>query len=232
MEPNETTQLLGTSNKENERIELHDFASLKHKASQPINQQVTTQTKRKFSSFQNGIVMVDLTISDISQLQELLVLVRKTREELKLQPAVTLNLKLMNPTDYSGLLNLSQLFYLDLTGCELKELPAKVAALSQLRGLILDDNNIRFKYTDFKKMTELTRLSVSNNKITELPRDLLAPLQKLHTVNFANNPLKTFLINMAKVNLKEVNLDNTRIPEDEKTLIKLLCLFPRKKLMQ
>ncbi|MBW8039032.1 MAG: hypothetical protein FVQ85_03435 [Planctomycetes bacterium] len=71
---------------------------------------------------------------------------------------------------------------LNLRHWEIESLPAEIGNLSNLRELLLGDNQLRALPAEIGNLAKLERLEVSRNKLTELPRELgrLANLQELY----------------------------------------------------
>jgi len=100
---------------------------------------------------------------------------------------------------------------LDLSGNQLRELPAEITQLANLTTLDLSDNQLRELPAEITSLSNLTTLDLSWNKLSELPAEI-KQLANLTTLNLSQNQLSelpaeiTQLVNLTTLHLRQNQL--------------------------
>lgn len=112
---------------------------------------------------------------------------------------------------------------LNLSGKDLKTLPAEVMKLKELKKLNLSNNNISELHSTFDDLSKLERLDLGSNKLTQLPKNVFFRLNNLKTLNLYRNRLEELPKSINRLtSLKELNLELNQLKEIP--LIGLSCL--------
>ena len=99
-------------------------------------------------------------------------------------------------------------FYLDNN--LLKELPIEIIGLVQLRSFSVKGNQL-LKLPSLGKMTNLSEIDCSNNKLTSLPTDI-GDLTSLESIDFSNNKLTALPSSLVKMEyLMKIHFENNEI---------------------
>jgi hypothetical protein len=105
-------------------------------------------------------------------------------------------------TPFSIMVQNKHVVGIDLTSCQLKEIPKSIFQLSSLKKLYLDHNEIELIPREFEKLTILEQLSLKGNKIESLP-NFIAKLRLLKDLGLEINRLQVVSESILKLNSLE-----------------------------
>ena len=97
----------------------------------------------------------------------------------------------------TSLQRLNKLEVLNLDRNKLRELPAGIGDLIELRNLSVSNNQLVDLPTSMQKLGELEKLNLCNNKLTELPAGI-GDLKELSWLYVSGNPLNFDAIRFAQ----------------------------------
>ena len=123
---------------------------------------------------------------------------------------------------------LKNLRVLDLTGNQLTRIPKELGKLTNLRELWLPRNQLTSVPTELGQLTNLTRLSLSGNQLTSVPKKL-GQLTNLTGLNLSGNRLTSVPVELGQLtNLTQLYLSRnqlTSVPKELGQLTKLEGLY-------
>ncbi|XP_050423000.1 leucine-rich repeat-containing protein 59 [Adelges cooleyi] len=103
---------------------------------------------------------------------------------------------------------------LNLSGCNLTEIPIKEIAQYKITSLDLSNNKISSTDNLFSHLGNVTKLDLSNNQIKTIAADI-ASMQKLAHLSLANNKIKDLPKGISKLKaLKHLNVNNNPLKSD------------------
>jgi leucine-rich repeat protein SHOC2 len=106
--------------------------------------------------------------------------------------------------------NLEHLLTLDLSNCELKQLPTTIKYLLRLRILRVPNNNLEKLPEEVASLTKLTHLEADCNRLTRLPENLGAN-QLLSTLSLSENQLHCLPERISCSQLGLLNVSNNKL---------------------
>ncbi|RWS17808.1 uncharacterized protein B4U79_17833 [Dinothrombium tinctorium] len=111
-----------------------------------------------------------------------------------------------------GLWTLLYLTHLELTNCQLTEMPEKLANLTKLRVLNLSNNHLNvLDINCFSNLSNLVHLNVSHNELPYIPLEI-ASLRNLIALDFSYNQINSLPFTLIRlVDLKELFISNNNI---------------------
>lgn len=115
--------------------------------------------------------------------------------------------------------------FLDLSHCNLKEIPEEIFELKELKHLVLNYNELKNLPSEIGNLEKLERLSLVGNEIILLPPNI-TKLQKLKSLNLARNQINFLPPNIGEVQkLEELILAENQITIIPKSIINLQDLI-------
>jgi len=115
---------------------------------------------------------------------------------------------------------IEQLHSLDLSHCEIRELPKTIGNQDKLWDLFLQHNRLTRVPVELGKLEELETINLSYNDISELPEEF-GDLQSLERILISNNPLEFLPKDMENLNdLKYIELPKESLSKDIKKTLK------------
>lgn len=119
----------------------------------------------------------------------------------------------------------SQLISLDISKCNISEIPSNLNTLPNFINLNVSKNNIT-NYSNLSSITNLEELKISGNQLTEIP-SVIGNLTKLKTLDVSNNSLTQFATLSNLTQLEWLSLENNalqNVPSEIQNLQKLIHL--------
>jgi len=115
---------------------------------------------------------------------------------------------------------IEQLHSLDLSHCEIRELPKTIGDQKKIWDLYLQHNRLTRVPVELGKLEELETINLSYNDISELPEEF-GDLQSLERILISNNPLEFLPKDMENLNdLKYIELPKESLSKDIKKALK------------
>lgn len=115
----------------------------------------------------------------------------------------------------------NNIYHLDLSDQELKEIPKEIFQLNNLINLELWRNSIKSIPAEIKNLKNLEKLIISQNNLTEIPKEILS-LENLYELNLRYNSIRNLpeeiknLKNLKILDLRENPLPNAEIEKIRK----------------
>ena len=115
---------------------------------------------------------------------------------------------------------IEQLHSLNLSHCEIRELPKAIGKQKVLWDLFLQHNRLTRVPIELSNLEELETINLSHNDISELPEEF-GDLQSLEKIYISNNPLEFLPKDMENLNdLKYIELPKESLSKDVKKTLK------------
>ncbi len=173
----------------------------------------------------------DTSMSYLSQNKSIEELILKNNKLIELSPKLK-KFKNLESIDLSyndklSVLNvfdvakgIEQLHSLNLSNCQIRELPKNIKNLKKLWDLYLQHNRLSQVPIEIGELEELENINLSYNQITELPEEF-GNLQSLERVLISNNPLEFLPKDMENLtDLNYIELPKETLSKDLKKSLK------------
>ncbi|GAB3270104.1 hypothetical protein GCM10027347_40570 [Larkinella harenae] len=172
-----------------------------------------------------GLETLRMASSNLEKLPDLQKLKKLRVLELSMSPSL-----MLGPDALNGLVALEKL---NLSGCQLKQLPASITHLINLKELTVSNNPLIELPAQVGALTKLEMLNASGCRLQRLPESM-GKLTQLQTLNMADNQLDSLSFDLGKLTqLRSVELNNNQIRELPATIgrlsnLRLLVLWNNK----
>lgn len=129
------------------------------------------------------------------------------------------------PNDVIG--EFTNLRHLILNNNQIRELPDEIGQLTKLESLTLNDNQLIALPSTIINLTCLKKVELSNNQLTEFPL-VFSNAKNLDTINLSKNKIETVPDAVGCLNVTELNLNQNRLAK----LSSKLAEWPRLKVLR
>ncbi|RLD46765.1 MAG: hypothetical protein DRI86_02295 [Bacteroidetes bacterium] len=127
---------------------------------------------------------------------------------------------------------IEQLNSLNLSHCEIRELPKSIGEQKKLWDLYLQHNRLTRVPIELGNLEELENINLSYNDISELPEEF-GSLQSLEKIYISNNPLEFLPKDMESLNdLKYIELPKESLSKDIKKSLKKMWPYAKIKYVE
>jgi len=174
-------------------LENLEYLNLNYNLISELSPRIKSLSKLQgFSFIQRQLCPLPLELGDLPNLQYLAYGAKELIEETVAFPTT--------------ILACQKLYYLNLTGLDLVELPAQLADLANLNELHLDTCRIEHENFEFQRLPQLRKLSLGGGHIRQIPTTVFDCLQ-LEELNLSGTQINEIPSEIAKLqNLKFLNL--------------------------